>query len=97
MKTFNINQAAEFLGAHKETVRRLVANGHLPGVKIGRSWLFIEQDLVIHIRNKYSTCDASQGVHNGSNTVWRSTKEKKFGGLISSTKEKEYVKVLGLK
>ena len=96
MKTFDINQAAEFLGAHKETVRRLVATGKIPGVKVGRGWVFIEQDLVMHIRNKYSTCDASQGDHR-SNNKWHSTKEMKSGGLIFSTKEKEYVKVLGLK
>ena len=97
MKTLNIEQAAEFLGAHKETVRRQAANGQLPGVKIGRSWIFIEQDLAIHIRNKYSTCDASQGDHYRSNIKWHSTREMGFGGLISATKEKEYAKVLGLK
>ncbi|QIN32722.1 helix-turn-helix domain-containing protein [Legionella longbeachae] len=95
MKTLNIHQAAEFLGAHKETVRRLAANKQIPGVKIGRSWVFIEQDLVMHIRNKYSSNDASQGDHR--RITWHSTKEMEFGGLISGTKEKEYAKVLGLK
>lgn len=32
MKTLNIHQAAEFLGAHKETVRRLATNKQIPGV-----------------------------------------------------------------
>jgi excisionase family DNA binding protein len=95
MKTFNIQQAAEFLGAHKETVRRMAVNKQIPGVKIGRSWLFIEQDLVMHIRNKYSSRDASQGDHR--RIKWHSTKETEYGGLISVTKEKEYAKVLGLK
>ncbi|KTD21509.1 MerR family regulatory protein [Legionella londiniensis] len=63
MKTLNIQQAAEFLGAHRETVRRMAANKQIPGVKIDRSWIFLEQDLVMHIRNKYSSCDASQGDH----------------------------------
>ncbi|QRN02973.1 helix-turn-helix domain-containing protein [Legionella sp. MW5194] len=35
MKTLDLEKAAEFLGAHKETIRRLVATGRLPGVKIG--------------------------------------------------------------
>ena len=95
--TLDISQAADFLGAHKETVRRLAATGKIPGVKIGRSWVFIEQDLVIHIRNKYSTCDASQGDHDRSNQKWHSTKEMEYGGLMYATKEKEYAKVLGLK
>ena len=97
MKTLDINQAAQFLGAHKETIRRMAATGKLPGVKVGRSWVFLEQDLVMHIRNKYSTCDASQGDHYRSNIKWHSTKEMGSGGLISATKEREYAKVLGLK
>lgn len=94
MRTFNITEAAEFLGAHKETIRRMVVNGQLPGVKIGRSWRFIEQDLVMHMRNKYSNWDASQGDHYRSNKKWHSTKEKGSGGLIFSTREREYEKVL---
>ena len=97
MKTLNINQAAEFLGAHKETVRRMVVTGVIPGAKVGRSWRFIEHDLVAYIRKKYSTCDASQGDHIRSSNTWHSTKEKESGGLIFSTREKEYAKVLGLR
>ena len=97
MKTLNLDQAAELLGAHRETIRRQAASAQLPAVKIGRSWVFIEQDLVMYIRNKYSACDALQGVHTRSNTIWHSTKEKATGGLIFSTKEREYAKVLGLK
>ncbi len=37
VRTFNIIEAAEFLGAHKETVRRMVVTGQIPGVKVGRS------------------------------------------------------------
>ncbi|HAU0262587.1 TPA: helix-turn-helix domain-containing protein [Legionella pneumophila] len=97
MNTLNIEEASKFLGAHRETIRRMAASGELPGVKIGRSWVFIEQDLVMYMRNKYSS-DASQGVHNNrSSKIWHSTKEKVSGGLIFSTKEKEYAKVLGLK
>ena len=97
MKTFNITEAAEFLGAHKETVRRLVVIGKIPAAKVGRSWRFIEQDLVMHLRNKYSTCDASQGVHNRSNNIWRSKEKMVFGGLSSLTAENVYEKVLKLK
>ena len=97
MKTLDINQAAQFLGAHKETIRRMAAGGKLPGVKIGRSWVFLEQDLVMHIRNKYSTCDASQGVHNRSNHIWHSKEKTVFGGLTSPTLESVYEKALKLR
>ena len=67
MNTFNIEEASKFLGAHRETIRRMAASGELPGVKIGRGWRFIEQDLAMYMRNKYSTCDASWGVDTGDN------------------------------
>ncbi|MBA2655847.1 MAG: helix-turn-helix domain-containing protein [Tatlockia sp.] len=95
-RTFNIIEAAKYLGAHKETIRRMAVAGELLADKIGRSWTFLEDDLVTYIRNKYSRIDALQGVHR-SNVKWHSTKEMESGGLIFSTKEKEYVKVLGLK
>lgn len=97
MKTLNIDQAAEFLGAHKETIRRLAVIGKIPAAKIGRRWTFIEQDLVIYIRNKYSTSDASQGVHNRSKNIWHSKKITEFGGLTSVTVESAYAKALKLK
>ncbi|HAU1249837.1 TPA: helix-turn-helix domain-containing protein [Legionella pneumophila] len=95
MNTFNIEEAAEFLGAHRETIRRLAASGELPAVKIGRGWIFLEQDLVMYIRNKYSTCDASQGVNRRSIDIWHSTKEMGSGGQTFSTKESAYAKALG--
>lgn len=95
-RTLNLIEASKFLGAHKETVRRMAASGELPGVKIGRSWRFIEQDLVMYMRNKYSTCDASQGVNMRSIDIWHSTKEMEYGGLTFSTREDEYEKALGL-
>lgn len=97
MKTLNIDEAAEFLGAHKETVRRLAVTGLIPGAKVGRGWRFIEQDLVTYMRNKYSTCDASQGVNMRSIDIWHSTKEMGSGGLTSAIRENAYAKALGLK
>ncbi|MDI1351593.1 MAG: helix-turn-helix domain-containing protein [bacterium] len=96
-RTFDIHEAARFLGAHTETIRRLAFRGEIPGVKIGRKWIFIEQDLVMYIRNKYSICDASQGVNMRSIELWHSTNEMASGGLTSSIRESVYAKVLGLK
>lgn len=95
-RTFNIMEAAEFLGAHKETIRRMAVSGHLPGVKIGRSWRFIEQDLVVYMRSKYSQGVTSQGAAHRSNKQWRFTKETQYGGLVLPIKEKEYREALGL-
>lgn len=96
MQTLNIEQAAKFLGAHKETVRRLVASGKLPGVRIGRGWRFIEQDLVIYMRSKYPGGVTSQGAVSRRDKQWRFTKETRFGGLVSPIMDKEYSEALGL-
>ncbi|OGV35193.1 MAG: MerR family transcriptional regulator [Legionellales bacterium RIFCSPHIGHO2_12_FULL_35_11] len=96
MQTLNINQAAELLGAHKETIRRLVATGKIPGLKIGRGWIFIEQDLVIYMRSKYAGGVTSQGAVTRREKQWRFTKETQFGGLVSPTMDKEYNEALGL-
>lgn len=95
IRTLNILDAANFLGAHKETIRRLAASGELPGVKIGRSWIFIEHDLVMYMRSKYASGVTSQGAVQRSNK-WRCTKETIRGGLVSPIKEKEYREALGL-
>ncbi|MFU7598119.1 helix-turn-helix domain-containing protein [Legionella pneumophila] len=94
--TLNILEAAKLLGAHKETIRRMAAGGQIPGVKIGRSWIFIEQDLVMYMRSKYSKGVTSQGAVHRSNNQWRFTKETQRGGLVSPIKEKEYKEALGL-
>lgn len=96
LRTFNILETAKFLGAHKETVRRLVASGVIPGVKIGRGWRFIEQDLVLYMRSQYAGQVTSQGAATRSKEQWRFTKGTKFGGLASATMDKEYNEALGL-
>ncbi len=95
-RTLNIIQAAAFLGAHKETIRRRVACGEIPAVKIGRGWRFIEQDLVLYMRSQYSTGVTSQGaIINRSKEQWRFIKEKQLGGSASPTMDREYSEALG--
>ncbi|HEM0348701.1 TPA: helix-turn-helix domain-containing protein [Legionella pneumophila] len=95
VRTLNINQAAQFLGAHKETIRRLAVSGKIPAVKIGRGWRFIEQDLVVYMRSEYSSRVTSQGAINRSKQ-WRFTEGMKFGGSALPTMDKEYREALGL-
>ncbi|MBA4155749.1 helix-turn-helix domain-containing protein [Flavobacterium sp.] len=97
MITFDIKQAAVFLGAHKETIRKLAAGGQLPGVKIGRSWRFVEEDLVEYMRSKYVWAHIPKEAVNRSKEQWRFIKEKTFGGLASPTMDKEYKEALGLR
>ncbi len=95
-KTLNILEAAQFLGAHKETIRRLAAKGKIQAVKIGKGWRFIEDDLVSYMRSQYAERVTSQGAIDRSNEQWRFIKEKKLGGSASLIMDKEYCEALGL-
>jgi excisionase family DNA binding protein len=44
--TFNIREAAAFLGAHEQTVRKLARSRVLPAFKVGRDWRFRREALV---------------------------------------------------
>ena len=72
------------------------AIGKIPGVKVGKGWRFIEQDLVIYMRSKYSGGVTSQGAVHRREQQWRFTKEIQFGGLVSPIKDREYKEALGL-
>ncbi len=52
MKTYNLQETANFLKVHAETVSRLAKTGQLPGAKIGRSWVFLEDDLITYLREQ---------------------------------------------
>ncbi len=41
----NASEAADVLGAHVETVRRLARRGELPSFKVGKDWRFRREDL----------------------------------------------------
>ena len=41
----NAEEAAHFLGAHVETVRRLARNGEIPAYKVGKDWRFRREAL----------------------------------------------------
>ncbi len=52
MKTLNLEETARFLKIHNETASRLAKTGQLPGAKIGRSWVFLEEDLTEYLREQ---------------------------------------------
>ena len=51
MKTYNLEEAAEFLKMNPEGLRRLAANKKIPAGKPGKCWCFLEEDLVNYIRS----------------------------------------------
>ena len=54
MKTLGVIEAAAILRIHKDTLVDRVKSGEIRGVKIGRAWVFIEEDLVEYIRARYA-------------------------------------------
>jgi excisionase family DNA binding protein len=53
----NTREAADFLGAHVETVRRLSRKGQIPSFKVGKDWRFRKEALISwaetqHLRRK---------------------------------------------
>ena len=42
----NAKEAAQFLGAHVETIRRLARKGEVPAYKVGKDWRFRREALV---------------------------------------------------
>ncbi len=44
-RVFKAAEAAEYIGAHVETVRRLARRGQIPSFKVGKDWRFNESEL----------------------------------------------------
>jgi excisionase family DNA binding protein len=43
---FNIHEAATFLGAHEQTIRKLARRGAIPAFKVGKDWRFRRENLI---------------------------------------------------
>jgi len=52
MKTLDIDECAEFLKVKSTVVSEMVGTGELPGARIGRAWVFLEEDLVDYVRTQ---------------------------------------------
>jgi excisionase family DNA binding protein len=50
----NIREAAEFLRAHEQTIRRLARRGEIPAFKVGADWRFHEAALVRWLEEQQS-------------------------------------------
>ena len=51
MRTYDINEVAEFLRIDRTTALQLAADGVLPGAKVGRAWVFLEDEVVGYLRD----------------------------------------------
>jgi hypothetical protein len=54
MNTLDLRQAAAILRLSPEELRRRAKAGAIPGAKVGRAWVFLQDDLVDYLRSLYS-------------------------------------------
>ena len=54
MRTLDLKQAAAFLKLHPEELRMRAKLGRIPGAKVGRAWVFLQDDLAAFVRSLYS-------------------------------------------
>ena len=55
MRTLDLQQAAQLLRINAEELRQRAKAGAIPGAKVGRRWIFVEDDLVEHVRSLYAS------------------------------------------
>lgn len=79
MKTYGIDGAAEFLNISPDTLRDLAADGTIAGAKIGKSWVFADEDLAEYLREEVR-----------KQTLAR--REAASPANIKSVEEKRYIK-----
>ena len=53
MKSLTLKEAASFLKMHSETLREKAKTGDVPGRKVGRAWVFIEEHLADFVSGHY--------------------------------------------
>ena len=53
IRTLNVEQACEMLHVHCSTLYQKIATGEIQAARIGRSWIFVELDLVDYIHKQF--------------------------------------------
>ncbi|WP_408629733.1 helix-turn-helix domain-containing protein [Acidithiobacillus ferriphilus] len=80
-RTFDLQQAADFLQLSKEELRRRAKRGAVQGAKPGKCWAFLEEDLVAYFRSLYP--ENRQAAPSLQKEAKCSTNVVKLGGLTS--------------
>lgn len=98
MRSMNLQQAAQFLKLHPVTLLERARAGTVPGAKVGKRWVFLEEDLAAYVRAQYGgrgqrlqgDSKGKPGCHSTSGRAHH------IGGSGSPTEADEYSKALGL-
>lgn len=52
MRTFDLQECADFLKVDRTTAMKLAQQGNIVGARIGRAWVFLEDDVVAFLREQ---------------------------------------------
>ncbi|MCO1349982.1 helix-turn-helix domain-containing protein (plasmid) [Burkholderia vietnamiensis] len=52
MRTFDLQECADFLKVDRTTAMKLAQQGDIVGARIGRAWVFLEDDVVAFLRER---------------------------------------------
>lgn len=62
MKTLTLKEAADVLKVHENMVMEWASQGIIPGAKLGRAWVFIDEDLIAFVRRKIKDQTATRAL-----------------------------------
>jgi predicted site-specific integrase-resolvase len=95
MTTLDLHCAAKLLCVGPITLKRWAQRGQVPAAKVGRKWIFIEVDLLNHLRAQYpQRVRQSENLEQQCHSI--SAKIHPCGGSKSPTVDAQYSEVLGL-
>lgn len=101
MNTLTLIEAAAFLKLHPEELRRRAKLGLVPGAKVGRAWVFLQDDLAEFLRSLYprprqalqvtlrkevETCHFADAGRSGGSTYALQT-ENEYANLLGLTQK----------
>lgn len=71
MRTLDLIECAEFLKIDRTTLLDIVHRGDILGAKIGRAWVFLEDDVVAYLREQVQaqTQKRIEQIRSGSSTT----------------------------
>ena len=91
METANLQEAANLLKCHEQTVRKLAKSGVLNGRKIGRAWVFLMSD----IEKLFRQCDNENRLPVPERKEsWHFTKEAQHIGPVSQRQTEQELDAL---
>lgn len=97
MLSLSLVEAARFLRIHPEELRKRVRLGRIPGAKIGRCWVFLQEDLAAYLRSLYGYPRQAMQVTTRKEELCHLANAAESGGSTSLAPQgNEYVDLLKL-